>query len=113
MRKEYVIKDLFGILIIVIVNVINHVMLENVEDYKNCKCRNKLVDKLVEEYSKNIDGNELIYNGTLSDSKNVCNSCTIYIVLILIAFLIIISISSAFLYFHWYLKRKYTETTIY
>ena len=33
--------------------------------------QNKLVDKLVEEYSENIDGNELIYNGTLSDSKNV------------------------------------------
>ena len=28
-------------------------------------------NKLVEEYSENIDGNELIYNGTLSDSKNV------------------------------------------
>ena len=32
-------------------------------DYKNCKCREKLVDKLVEECSENIDGNEMIYNG--------------------------------------------------
>ena len=24
-------------------------------DYKNCKCRKKLIDKLVEEYSENID----------------------------------------------------------
>ena len=28
--KEYVINDLFGILVIVIVNVINHVMLEDI-----------------------------------------------------------------------------------
>ena len=30
LRKEDMIKDLFGILIIVIVNVINHMMLENI-----------------------------------------------------------------------------------
>ena len=46
-------------------------------DYKNCKCRNKLVDKLVEECIENIDGNEMIYNETLNE--NVCNSCTILI----------------------------------
>ena len=28
----------------------------------NCKCRKKLVDKLVEECSENINGNEMIYN---------------------------------------------------
>ena len=43
--------------------------------YKNCKCRNRLVDKLVEECSENIDETELhptelhpnkmIYNSTL------------------------------------------------
>ena len=32
----------------------------------------KLVDKLVEEYSRNIDGNEMIYN----DYGKACNSCT-------------------------------------
>ena len=35
-------------------------------NYKNCKCRSKLVDKLVEECSDNIDGNEMIYNGNLN-----------------------------------------------
>ena len=29
---------------------------------KNCKCRNKLVDKLVEECSENIDGKKMTYN---------------------------------------------------
>ena len=57
-------------------------------DYKNCKCRNKLVDKLLEECSENIDVNEMLYNETLdvislntiplNVHKNVCNSCTIY-----------------------------------
>ena len=29
-------------------------------DYENCKCRKKIVGKLVEECSKNIDENEMI-----------------------------------------------------
>ena len=70
-------------------------------DYKNCKCRKKLDDKLVKECSENIDGNEMIDN--VNDYEKVCNSCTIYLVLFAIAFLIIIGISSAFIHFHWYL----------
>ena len=70
-------------------------------DYKNCKCRKKKVDKLVEECRENIDENEMIYN----DYRNVCNSCTIYIVLFAILLIISISISSALIYFHWYLKK--------
>ena len=35
-------------------------------DYKNCKCRKKIIDKLVEECSENIDGNEMLYNETLN-----------------------------------------------
>ena len=33
-------------------------------DYENCKWRKKLVDKLVEDCSENIDGNKMIYNQT-------------------------------------------------
>ena len=77
-------------------------------DYENCKYRKELVDKLVEECSGNINENEMIYNGTLSDCENVCNSCTGYIILIVIAFLISIDISSAFIYFHCYLKKNNT-----
>ena len=62
----------------------------------------KLVDKLVEESSENIAGNEMIH----SDYENVCNSCTVYIVLFFIAVSIIIGISSVFIYFHWYLKKE-------
>ena len=35
-----------------------------------------LVDKLIEQCNKKIDGNEMIYNYY----GNVCDSCTIYIV---------------------------------
>ena len=31
-------------------------------DYENCKCRKRLVDKLVEECSKNINENEIVYD---------------------------------------------------
>ena len=37
----------------------------------------KLVDKLVEECSENIDGNEMIYNEIVNNYENVCNCCTI------------------------------------
>ena len=78
-------------------------------DYKNDKCRTKLVDKLVDKCSENINGNEIIYNETLNDYEKVCNSCIIYIVLFVIAFLIIIGISSAYFYIHLYLERSETS----
>ena len=80
-------------------------------DYKNCKCGKKLVDKLVEECIENIDGNEMIYNETLNEIA--CNFCTIYIVLFVIFLIISLTISSVFIYFPLYLKRRYIETTIY
>ena len=83
-------------------------------DYKNCKCRKKLVDKLVEECNENIDEKELhqnkmIYNSNLYHYEKICSSCTIYIVFFVILFTMSVSISSVFIYFHWYLKRKYIE----
>ena len=54
--------------------------------------------KVVEECNKGINGNEMIYNTTLNE--NVRNSCRVYIVLFVIAFLIIIGISSALIYFY-------------
>ena len=61
-------------------------------DYKICKCRKELINKLVEERHENIDENEMIYNATLNDYGKVCNSCTVYIVLLVIFFIISISI---------------------
>ena len=84
-------------------------------DYKNCS-RKRLIDKLVEEYSENIDGDEMIYNSTLNaitlnNYRKTCNSCTVYIALLAIFSIISISISSVF--FFCYLKRRYAERKIY
>ena len=35
-------------------------------DYKNCKCRKKVINKLTEECNENINGNEMLYNETLN-----------------------------------------------
>ena len=64
-------------------------------DYENCKCRKRLVDKLVEECSENFDKNKLI-SITLNDYKNVCGSWTIYIVLLVIISMCFLGISCAF-----------------
>ena len=45
-------------------------------DYENCKCRKKLLDKLIEEYTENID------EVKIADYKSVenihkCSSCTL------------------------------------
>ena len=85
-------------------------------DYKNCKCRKELINKLVEESRENFDGNKMVYG-----YEKVSNSCTKYIVLLVILFIISTSISSVFIYFHWYLKKDNTiintsvntETVIY
>ena len=78
-------------------------------DYKNCRCRKKIIDKLVEECSANIDVNKMIYNETLdiisSGDNKTCDSCVVYI--ILFSVLLIISISMAIcVYFFPYLKNK-------
>ena len=64
----------------------------------------RLVDKLVKEFSETIDRNKMIYDDSLISYENVCNSCKIYIALFVIAFLIIAGTHSAYFYFPWYLK---------
>ena len=71
-------------------------------DYANCKCRKRLFNKLVEEWSENIDEKELHLNELIivnsNDYKNVCGSCTIYTVLQVIFFIANISINSVFIF---------------
>ena len=47
-------------------------------DYKNCKCRKQLVDKLIEECTENIDEIKI---ASKNEHKNKCSSCILYIVL--------------------------------
>ena len=102
LKKEDVIQDLFEILETMNVKVINHVMLENIQIMKIVNAEKKLVDKIFEECSKDINRNEMIYNGTLNDYENKCNSCTINLVLFVILLTISIALSSAFIYFDCY-----------
>ena len=51
-----------------------------------------LIDKLIEECIVNIDENEMIYNGTVNEYGNICNYCTIHIILFVISFLIILAL---------------------
>ena len=60
-------------------------------DYENCKCRKRLVDKLVKECSENIDEVKIV-----SEGKNKCNSCILYIVLFSIFFTVNVGIATYF-----------------
>ena len=67
-------------------------------DHENCKCRNKLVDKLTEECAENIDEVRI---DECNSVKNKCkhNSCTLYIVLFSIVFTINVGIATYFVYY--------------
>ena len=104
----YGIKDLFGVLVIVSVNVIN---LTEYLDYKNCRCNKMLVNKLVEECTENIEETRLVkINST--ECNFVKNKCTLYIVLFSILFTVNIEIGSYFIYSRWYLKNMLFVLTI-
>ena len=79
--------------------------------YESCKCRTKLIGRLVEECSDNIDGNELIYNATSMIVEKYAILVQYIIVLLVIFFIISTGISCAFVYFHRYLKKSITNIT--
>ena len=79
--------------------------------YKNCKCKKRLVDKLVErssaeECTESIEETRLVeITSAKNENKHKYSSCTLYIVLFPILFTVNVGIGSYFLYFHWYLKK--------
>ena len=85
-------------------------------DYKNCKCRKKLVDQIVDKCTETVEEVKLA-KITLAENENSykCSSCTVYTVLFWIIFTINVGgIGAYFIYFHVYLKKMFTrETTIY
>ena len=82
-------------------------------DYENCKRRKKLVDKLVEQCTENVEEVKLA-KITLAEneSKHKCSSCTQYIVLFSIIFTVNVGIGTYFIYFHWYLKKNVTRVKL-
>ena len=95
-------------------------------DNENCKCSNKLVDKLIEKCTENIDEAKIAeitsmeLHSTENENNHKCSSCVMYTVLFSIIFTMNIGIGSYFLYFHSYLKKgitrvkcgTYTQTAI-
>ena len=85
-------------------------------DYENCKCRKRLIDKLVDECTETVEEVKPAII-TLAENENSykCSSCTVYIMFFWILFTTNVSeIGVYFDYFHWYLKKMFTrETTIY
>ena len=65
-------------------------------DYKNCKCKKELADKLVEECTENIDEVKI---ASENEHKNKCSSCMLYIVLLSIIFGINFGIGTYFVYY--------------
>ena len=88
-------------------------------DFKNCKCRNKLVDRLVERSStveciENTDEVKIAeitsieLHSTGLENEYVC-SYTICVILAVIALAISIGIGAYFAYSLWYLKKDVTQ----
>ena len=82
-------------------------------NYEHCKCRKKLVDKLVEECIETVEEEKIAENE--NENMHKWNSRTLYVVLFSIPFTINVGIGAYFVYFHWNLKKDDTpiETTIY
>ena len=70
-------------------------------DHENCKCRKRLVDKVVEECNENIDEAKLT-KMALFEHKNECVCCyTVFIVLGVIVLTFCIEISTYFVYYRY------------
>ena len=85
-------------------------------DYENCKCRKKLVDKLVDECTETIEEVKLTKIILAeNESSYTCSSWTVYTVLFWIFFTINVGgIGAYFIFSHKYLKKMFNcETTIY
>ena len=82
-------------------------------DYENCKCRKKLVDKLVEECTETVE--EVKIAEKENENRHKCNFCTLYILLFSILLTINSEIGTYCVYSPWYLKNDDAskETTIY
>ena len=71
-------------------------------DYENCKCRKRLVDKLVDECDENIDEEVKI----LDKNEDKCNSCILYVALFSIFFTINVGIATYFAYYKYMNHNK-------
>ena len=111
--KVYAIKNMLGILVIVVKNdecqCDKSCDFGEYLDYENCKCRKRLVDKLIEECNENIEETSLI---KINSTKCKHNSCILYIVLFSIFFTINIGIATYFVYYK-YINHNKENVSVY
>ena len=72
-------------------------------DYKNCKCRKKLVDKLVERCTETVKEVKIARK---NEHKNKCSSFILYIVLCSITNTINVGIATYFIYYKYINRNK-------
>ena len=82
----------------VIMNVNNLCGVGKNLDYENCKCRKRLVDKLTEECTENIDGAKLARVALFEHVNESACCCTVCIVLTVIGLTVSIGIGTYFIY---------------
>ena len=74
-------------------------------DYKKCKCRKTLVDKLIEECPEKVEEVKLAkitsitFHSGKDENKHKCSSCALYILLFSIIFTINLGIVTYFVYY--------------
>ena len=81
-------------------------------DYENCKCRKRLVDKLVEECNENIDQAKLAEKALFQDVNECICSYTVFIVLAVIVLTVSIGSGAYFVYYK-YIKSDKENVSIY
>ena len=76
-------------------------------DYKNCICKKRLVNELIDECTETIDEVKLTKITPAENENNYkCNSCTVYIVLFSILFIINVGIGAYFVYYKYMNHNK-------
>ena len=66
--------------------------------FENCKCRKKIVNKLVAETVEEVKIAKITL--TENENKDKWNSCTVYIVLMIVVFTICTGIGIYFVYYN-------------
>ena len=76
-------------------------------DYENCKCRKKLVDKLIDECTETIEEVKLAEITPFENENNYeYNSCIVYIVLMVVVFTIFTGSTVYLVYYNWSLIKN-------
>ena len=76
-------------------------------DYRNCKCRKKLVAPIIDECTKTTEEVKLVEITVQNeDSYYKCSSCRVYIVFMIVVFTIFAGFTIYFVYYNWCLIKN-------